>query len=66
MCRDLHGGDVPLFHAGMRKIVFRDCTFNVEATDTSPGEGKELIASVLRAKDNQAIGYAPSNGQSGL
>ena len=57
-----NGGDVPLFHGGIRKMLFKDCTFNVDATEKSPVEGKDLIATVLSAKDRQAINYLLTTG----
>jgi len=57
------GGTIPVLGAnGVKMLVFIACTFKFDASDNSPVLGKNLIASVLTAKDKQAITYSVLSG----
>jgi hypothetical protein len=58
------GGPVPLLRLpGLKRITLKKCTFEVEASNESPLDGKTLISELLSAKDKRAVDVSASSGE---
>jgi hypothetical protein len=56
------GGNIGAFEAGVVRIQFIDCTFEVHAEADSPLTGRQLIATLLSSANQGNVSYAATRG----